>query len=94
MHNARSESRNEGEVLDTGESSEVEMQESIDFALVQMKAGTFTKIDTALRRLGHITTGSVSIAAVTSARRASVPCHSRCAARVARRFTRWTGNIR
>jgi DnaK suppressor protein len=39
------------EVLDEGESSEVDVQDEIEFALIQMKAETLHKIDTALRRL-------------------------------------------
>jgi DnaK suppressor protein len=57
MREARSASRNEGEVLDTGESSEVEMQDAIDFALIEMKAETLAKIDTALGRLDEGTYG-------------------------------------
>ena len=39
------------EVLDAGESSEVDIQEDIEFALIQMKAETLTKINEALKRL-------------------------------------------
>jgi RNA polymerase-binding transcription factor len=39
------------EVLDAGESSEVDIQEDIEFALIQMKAETLTKINEALDRL-------------------------------------------
>lgn len=39
------------EVLDAGESSEADIQEEIEFALIQMKAETLAKIDEALRRL-------------------------------------------
>ena len=39
------------EVLDAGESSEADIQEEIEFALIQMKAETLTKINEALRRL-------------------------------------------
>lgn len=39
------------EVLDAGESSEADIQEDIEFALIQMKAETLTKINDALRRL-------------------------------------------
>jgi DnaK suppressor protein len=39
------------EVLDDGESSEVDIQEDIEFALIQMKAETLTKINEALVRL-------------------------------------------
>jgi DnaK suppressor protein len=39
------------EVFDAGESSEVDIQEDIEFALIQMKAETLTKINEALARL-------------------------------------------
>jgi DnaK suppressor protein len=38
-------------VLDPGETSEVDIQEDIEFALIQMKSETLNKIDAALRRL-------------------------------------------
>jgi len=45
------------EVLDAGESSEADIQEDIEFALIQMKAETLTKINDALRRLEQSTYG-------------------------------------
>jgi len=39
------------EVMDQGETSEVDIQEDIEFALIQMKSETLNKIDAALRRL-------------------------------------------
>jgi DnaK suppressor protein len=39
------------EVLDAGESSEADIQEDIEFALIQMKAETLTKVNDALHRL-------------------------------------------
>jgi DnaK suppressor protein len=39
------------EVLDAGESSEADIQEDIEFALIQMKAETLQKINEALARL-------------------------------------------
>ena len=39
------------EVFDQGESSEADIQEDIEFALIQMKAETLSKIDEALGRL-------------------------------------------
>jgi len=39
------------EVFDQGESSEADIQEDIEFALIQMKAETLRKINTALTRL-------------------------------------------
>ena len=57
IRDARSDSTKEREVLDQGESSEVDIQEDIEFALIQMKAETLTKIDAALRRLEEGTYG-------------------------------------
>jgi RNA polymerase-binding transcription factor len=48
------------EVLDAGESSEVDIQEDIEFALLQMKAETLTKINEALGRLEEGTYGYCS----------------------------------
>jgi DnaK suppressor protein len=45
------------QVLDEGETSEVDIQEDIEFALIQMKAETLNKIDVALRRLDEATYG-------------------------------------
>ena len=39
------------EVMDTGESSEADIQDDIEFALIQMKSETLNKIDDALGRL-------------------------------------------
>jgi len=48
---------NERQVLDEGESSEVDIQGEIEFALIEMKAETLKKIDTALRRVEEGTYG-------------------------------------
>jgi DnaK suppressor protein len=45
------------EVLDPGEASEVDIQEDIEFALIQMKAETLNKINEALSRLEDGTYG-------------------------------------
>jgi DnaK suppressor protein len=44
-------------VLDEGESSEVDMQDDIEFALIQMKAEMLNRIDTALRQIEDGTYG-------------------------------------
>lgn len=44
-------------VLDAAESSELDIQDEIEFALIQMKAETLHKIDEALRRLEEGTYG-------------------------------------
>ena len=46
------------DVLDQGESSEVDIQEDIEFALIQMKSETLNKVDAALRRLEEGTYGN------------------------------------
>jgi DnaK suppressor protein len=48
------------EVLDAGESSEADIQEDLEFALIQMKAETLTKINDALGRLEAGTYGYCS----------------------------------
>ena len=58
MRDARTDTTNEHEVLDQGEISEVDVQEEIEFALIQMKAETLNKIDAALRRLEEGTYGN------------------------------------
>jgi DnaK suppressor protein len=45
------------EVLDAVESSEADIQEDIEFALIQMKSETLNKINDALSRLEHGTYG-------------------------------------
>jgi DnaK suppressor protein len=46
------------EVMDPGETSEVDIQEDIEFALIQMKAETLNKINEALSRLEEGTYGN------------------------------------
>ena len=50
-------SEKDREVLDPGETSEVDIQEDIEFALIQMKAETLNKINEALSRLEEGTYG-------------------------------------
>ena len=57
MRDVRAEGGNDRDVLDQGESSEVDIQEDIEFALIQMKAETLNKIEEALRRLEEGTFG-------------------------------------
>jgi DnaK suppressor protein len=58
IRDARAEGGKDREVLDQGESSEVDIQEDIEFALIQMKSETLNKIDAALRRLDEGTYGN------------------------------------
>jgi DnaK suppressor protein len=57
IRDGRRDSTKEHDVLDEGESSEVDNQEEIEFALIQMKAETLKKIDAALRRIREGTYG-------------------------------------
>jgi DnaK suppressor protein len=59
IRDVRSESPNSPTqgVLDAAESSEADIQDEIEFALIQMKAETLSKIEEALRRLEEGTFG-------------------------------------
>jgi RNA polymerase-binding transcription factor len=58
MRDVRADGNKERDVLDQGESSEVDIQEDIEFALIQMKSETLGKVDAALRRLEEGTYGN------------------------------------
>ena len=68
------------EVLDQGETSEVDIQEDIEFALIQMKAETLNKIDAALRRLDEGTYGDCFECGdeISEARLRALPFAVRC----------------
>ena len=51
IREARVDSVNERQVIDQGETSELDAQDELEFALIQMKAETLNRIDAALRRL-------------------------------------------
>jgi DnaK suppressor protein len=57
MRDVRSEGNKERDALDQGESSEVDIQEDIELALIQMKSETLNKIEAARRRLDEGTYG-------------------------------------
>jgi len=57
IRDARADGNKERDVLDQGESSEVDIQEDIEFALIQMKSETLNKVGAALRRLEEGTYG-------------------------------------
>src|ERR1044072_388349 len=57
IRDARADGNKERDVLDQGESSEVDIQEDIEFALIQMKSETLNTVDAALRRLEEKTYG-------------------------------------
>jgi DnaK suppressor protein len=68
------------DVLDQGESSEVDIQEDIEFALIQMKSETLNKIDAALRRLEDGTYGDCFECGeeISQARLRALPFAVRC----------------
>ena len=59
MRDVRAEASGEGQgVLDAAETSEADIQDDIEFALIQMKSETLNKINEALRRLDEGTYGN------------------------------------
>ena len=58
IRDVRADGSKDREVFDQGESSEVDIQEDIEFALIQMKSETLNKINEALRRLEDGTYGN------------------------------------
>ena len=58
IRGVRAEGGKDREALDQGESSEVDIQEDIEFALIQMKGETLNKVNEALRRLDEATYGN------------------------------------
>ena len=80
MRDVRSAEGKEREVLDQGESSEVDIQEDIEFALIQMKSETLNKIDAAIRRLEENTYGNCFECGdeISEARLRALPSAVRC----------------
>ena len=80
IRDARTDSTTEGEVLDGGGSSEIDIQDEIGFALIQMKAETLNKIDAAVRRLGEGTYGDCFECGeeIAEARLRALPFAMRC----------------
>jgi DnaK suppressor protein len=58
IRDVRADGSKDREVYDQGESSEVDIQEDIELALIQMKSETLNKIHEALRRLDEGTYGN------------------------------------
>jgi len=58
IRDVRADGSKDREVFDQGESSEVDIQDDIEFALIQMKSETLNKINEALRRLDEGTYGN------------------------------------
>jgi len=80
IRDVRGEGSKEREVLDQGESSEVDIQDDIEFALIQMKSETLNKINEALRRLDEGTYGNCFECGdeVAEARLRALPFAVRC----------------
>src|SRR5690242_15212537 len=80
MRDVRAEGGKDRDVLDQGESSEVDIQEDIEFALIQMKSETLNKIDAALRRLEEGTYGDCFECGdeISEARLRALPFTVRC----------------
>jgi DnaK suppressor protein len=80
MRDVRAEGNKERDVLDQGESSEVDIQEDIEFALIQMKSETLVKVDAALRRLDEGTYGNCFECGeeIAEARLRALPFAARC----------------
>lgn len=80
MRDVRSENGKERDVLDQGESSEVDIQEDIELALIQMKSETLNRIDAALRRLEEGTYGNCFECGdeISEARLKALPFAVRC----------------
>lgn len=80
IRDVRSDGSKDREVLDQGESSEVDIQDDIEFALIQMKSETLNKINEALRRLDEGTYGNCFECGdeVAQARLRALPFAVRC----------------
>ena len=80
IRDVRSDGNKDRDVLDQGESSEVDIQEDIEFALIQMKSETLTKVDAALRRLEDGTYGDCFECGdqISEARLRALPFAVRC----------------
>ena len=80
IRDARTAGTNERQVLNQGEGSEPDIQDEIEFALIQMKAETLNKIDVALRRLEKGTYGQCFECGdeIAKARLLAIPFAVRC----------------
>ena len=80
IRDVRSDGITERGVLDTAESSEVDTQDDIELALIQLKAEALNKIDAALHRIDEGTYGDCSDcgAEIAEARLRALPFAVRC----------------
>ena len=80
IRDVRSDSMKDRDVLDQGESSEIDIQDDIEFALIQMKSETLGKVNEALRRLDENTYGNCFECGdeISEARLRALPFAVRC----------------
>jgi DnaK suppressor protein len=80
MRDVRAEGGKDRDVLDQGEGAEVDIQEDIEFALIQMKSETLNKVDAAIRRLEEGTYGDCFECGdeISEARLRALPFAVRC----------------
>jgi DnaK suppressor protein len=80
IRGARAENSNQGQVVDDAEASEIDIQDEIEFALIQMKAETLNRIDAALRGLENGVYGECFECGdeISQARLRAVPFAVRC----------------
>ena len=88
IRDGRRDSTKEREVFDEGESSEVDVQDEIEFALLQLKAETLHKIEVASADSMKAPTVSASSAATRSPMRASEHFRSQCGAGIVKKLVR------
>jgi hypothetical protein len=89
----RSDGHSHRDVIDDAEGSEVDIQDDIGFALMQLKTETLSQIDTALRRLEEAATATVSSAETKSQKPACERFRSPCAAGTANKGARRHTNV-
>jgi len=80
IRDVRSDGITDRDVLDTAESSEVDTQDDIEFALIQLKAETLNRIAAALRRIDEGSYGDCAEcgAEIAEARLRALPFAVRC----------------
>ena len=80
IRGARADNSNQGQVVDEAEVSEIDVQDEIEFALIQMKAETLNRIKAALRGLDNGVYGDCFECGdeISNARLRAVPFAVRC----------------
>jgi DnaK suppressor protein len=80
MRGARADSANDRDAFDQGEISEIDVQDELQFALIQMKADTLNMVDAALRRVDDGAYGDCFECgrAIAEARLRALPFAVRC----------------